>query len=240
MFHIAVCDDCEIQTMGILSLLDKYRAENADIELHYQSFNSGIELLKHLKAGNRFDLFLLDILMPELNGINLAKEIRKCDSDASLIFLTSTKEYALEAFGVSATQYIVKPVKESALFPVLHKVIKSFKKEHEQFFMFSLSDKTVRLSFSSIICVEHSNRRLRVYLESKEILVGKCLRRPFGDVVAPLLRDKRFLRVHESFVINLTHAEEIRRSSFVMKNGITIPISRNTYTEAKNRYSSMQ
>jgi DNA-binding LytR/AlgR family response regulator len=236
MIHTAICDDYPAQAKIIEALLEKYLKERPGIDMRLYSFLSGAELLKGIGAGNVFNLLLLDILMPEMNGIELARGIREHNEDAVMVFLTSSTDHALEAYGVSAAQYIVKPIKERDLFPVLDRVIPMLARKKERYFLLSAPESDAKIPFSSIICVELNHRRLRIYLENGNILNSKYIRKPFAETVAPLLQDHRFVCPHKSFVLNIEKAEELKKDSFVMKNGISVPISRFKYAETKEIY----
>ena len=236
MLRLAVCEDCEMQTDVILELLAIYQAKRANIFFEINSFLSGEELLESLKQGKKFDLMLLDILMPGIDGIELAQEIRESDDDVILLFITATKNFAIEAFQVYASNYIVKPVIEDNLFPILDRLIPLCNKDKDQYFTFSTTERTVKIPFSSIVSVELLNRKPSVCLESGTVLTGKFLRANFNDLVEPLLRDERFFHAHKSYVVNLSHALELSSNSFVMKNKALIPIARRNYAEAKSRY----
>ncbi|MCL2699818.1 MAG: LytTR family DNA-binding domain-containing protein, partial [Defluviitaleaceae bacterium] len=229
------------QTETISVLVDKYCAERPGIQAELHRFTSGEELLESLAAGVSgvgYDLLLLDILMPGLSGIELAAEIRKQNNDVAIIFLTSSTDHALEAFGVSAAQYLVKPVKASSFFPALDKVCRLLAKEKEPDFTLPMPERTVKIPFSSIVCVELVNRKLQVYLENNEKLIGRYIRTTFEIAVAPLLKDSRFFHAHKSFVINIEHAGEFTGNAFVMSNNIHVPVSRHKLTEAKDKYLS--
>lgn len=236
MIHIAICEDCPVQTALIRRLLDKYQTDRPGIEAQIYNFDSGEKLLKSIASGNAFDLLLLDILLPGLDGIELAKEVRKINEDVAIIFMTSSEEYAFKAFSVSAFQYILKPVDENALFPVLDKFFVLLNKEKERFFMLSTSDRTVMIPFSSIICVELFNRALRVYLDNGSSLSSKFIRKPFNSVISPLLQDSRFLYSHKSFVLNMSHVKELTANAFLMANGVKAPVPRYKYADAKAKF----
>jgi DNA-binding LytR/AlgR family response regulator len=237
MLNVAVCDDCETQLEVVVALLKKYQAERPGIEMTPQSFTSGREVLKSMSLGNTFDLLLLDILMPELDGIELAREIRKQNQDVKIVFLTSSTDHALDAFEVSATQYVIKPPRADALFPILDRALQEPPLKPEQYFTLAMPERIVKLPFASIVCVDIQGRRMRVFLENGEVLTGKYLRQPFDMAIAPLLLDDRFFHTHKSFVVNLTHATELTGNSFIMKDNIMVPISRRIYVEAKRRYN---
>ncbi len=113
MIKIAFCDD-DLSVLNEISvLLSKYRIEHQR-EMEYTPFRSPFELLAEIEKGVRFDIFFLDILMPGENGISVAKEIRRYDSAAKIIFLTSSSEFAVESYTVSAYFYQIKPVSEES------------------------------------------------------------------------------------------------------------------------------
>ena len=238
MIRIAICDDQPAQLRIVIALLEKYQVERPGIELLIQNYSSGAKLIKSIYTGSGYDLLLLDILMPGLDGIELAKEIRKHNEDASIIFQTSSKDHALDAYSVSAVQYILKPINERKLFPILDSIFPTFNKGKERLFLLSTLDREVKIPFSSIVCVELDNRRLCVHLDNSEKLYGRYIRTTFAEAVAPLLQDSRFFCPHKSFVINVEKAEELVKDAFVMKNNIHVPISRFKFSEAKKVYFS--
>ena len=238
MIHTAICDDYPAQLKILTTLLDKYLKERPGIEMQYDCFSSGVELLKNMAAGKSYDLLLLDIIMPEINGIELAGRIREYTEKAAMIFLTVSKDHALEAYGVSAVQYILKPVKVQTLFPVLDDVIPTLKQKKERYFLLTAPESDIKIPFSSIVCIELNHRRLKVYLDNGKVLFSKYIRTTFTETVLPLLQDDRFFRPHKSFVVNVEKAEELTKNEFIMKNDIIVPVSRLNYTEMRNVYLS--
>jgi len=238
MIHAAICDDYPAQLKILTALLEKYIEERPGVVMQFSCFSSGVELLKSMAAGNEYNLLLLDIIMPEINGIELARKIREYNEDAVMIYLTVSKDHALEAYGVSAVQYILKPIKMHTLFPVLDSVIPTLKQEKERYFMLSRTESDIRIPFSSIICVELNHRRLKIYLDNGKTVFSKYIRTTFPDTVAPLLLDERFIRPHKSFVINLDKAKELTKNVFILKNDIIAPVSRLKYAEMRNAYLS--
>ena len=237
MIRVAVCDDVFEYLDAAIKLLELYQSENTAVKMEISVFDSPASLLECVEADNSFDIYLLDIIMPEINGIILAQKIRSYDENAALIFFTASADYALEAFGVSAVQYILEPIDKNRLFPVLDKIIASLLQEDNSFILVCASDgSTVKTQYSSIIIVEQIKRVLRFHLNNGEVLESKMIRVPFNEAVAQLFRDKRFLHVHQSFVINMAHVHKLCPQSFLMKNGVTIPIPKPKYSNVKNIY----
>ena len=224
---IALCDDDAVQREYINAVLNAYPAG-----LSVRVFDSGHALLKH---ANGFDLYLLDILMPGIDGIALARSLREREPDAPIIFLTSSADYALEAFSVSAFQYLLKPVSSEALYAALDKIIAAFDKG-DGFIMVQTRDHMRRVPFANIVFVELWGRGLKFTLTDGETLESRAVRMSFASAVGPLLANERFLHAHKSYVLNMEQINQLRARSFIMADGTEIPVPRYKYTEAKNRY----
>lgn len=110
-FNIAVCDD-ETDMLEKVALTAKRICEKEGIDSDIICFESGTKLIDSIKSGKPFDVLLLDVIMPEQNGIELAQFLRKDIFDGSIVFISSNKEMALRGYEVSAARYLAKPVDE--------------------------------------------------------------------------------------------------------------------------------
>ena len=120
---IALCDDDEKELSNIRSLLDSYQKTH-NIPFTYQEYRSSCELA--LQASKeRFDIYLLDILMPHMTGMQLAREIRTFDHAADIIFLTTSSDFAVESYTVKATNYLMKPVSSNAFFAAMDDILRA-------------------------------------------------------------------------------------------------------------------
>lgn len=236
MFHIAICDDSRQEMEVVLALLNKYQAERPGNKLQIHAFFTGAELLENINNGQKFDLFLLDILMPDLSGIELARKLRAHDENVPLIFLTSTSEYALDAFNVQASHYILKPTKADNLFRVLDKIVFTQNKLQDNFFLISTANSKLKIPFSSIVCVESMYHKMLFCLADGSKLFSKSIRIPFPEAIAPLIADKRFLYAHKSYVLNMEQVKELTGNSFVMKDNTVVPVPRYKFANAKSIY----
>lgn len=236
MFRIAVCEDSQMAVKDVRVLLDTYNAHHPELDLRVRCFENGHDLLDCVAEGQAFDLFLLDIMMPGQDGIEVAQELRGKKEEAPLVFMTSSADYALAAFSVKAMQYLLKPVQETTLFPVLDDVMTKWQRERDDFFLVETPKSKVKLRYSAIVCVESFYRTLIFYMTDGEKLTSKTIRVPIHVAVAPLLEDSRFLHAHKSYIVNMAHVEELTASSFIMKNDMEISIPRYKYVDAKTKY----
>ena len=228
--HIAVCDDNIDELSRIAFLLENY-CRDRQSSITYESFHSAIELLETMKL-RQFNLLLLDILMPGITGIDAAKEIRRSDSEIPIIFLTSSREFAVESYRVNAEDYIMKPACKDEIFPILDRQLTRFTEE-EAYLTLKTGNGIIKLPFSQIVYVEVINRSVQF------ILINGQVREAYGyltDYENDLLSDPHFYKPHRSYVVNLRQVTELNKKCFTTIMGKTVPVARDAYSKAKAVY----
>lgn len=228
--HIAVCDDNLDELSRISSLLEDYCRE-WDSSVTYEAFYSATELIETMRV-RRFDLLLLDILMPGITGMDAAKEIRRSDSEIPIIFLTSSREFAVESYRVGAKDYIMKPARKDEIFPSISKQLARFTQE-DAYLTLKTGSGIVKLPFSQIVYVEVINRSVQFILANGEV------REAYGylaDYESNLLSDPHFYKPHRSYVVNLRQVTELNKKGFATIMGKTVPVARDAFSNAKAAY----
>ncbi|MBC5648992.1 LytR/AlgR family response regulator transcription factor [Christensenella tenuis] len=232
---IAVCDD-RLDELGQIKELLTYYIQANPHTFHIDYFDSPHALLHSEIPLCEFQLFLLDIVMPKMNGIDLAKQIRLSNSHAAIIFLTTSKDFALDAFRVQAYQYLLKPISPDSLFPVLDKILAIDQNQKNK----SLSVKTPH-GFVNILCrelshIEFRNHTFYYYLSDGTQIISSYSRSSFTSTIAPLLNEEQFIQTHKSYIINISHVRRFLGKTFEMSDGSCIPVSRNRFPEVKKKY----
>ena len=228
--HIAVCDDNIEELTRIAIILENYRNE-LDSTVTYETFTNALDLIETMRT-RRFDLLLLDILMPGITGIDAAKEIRGKGSEIPIIFLTSSREFAVESYRVEANDYILKPVRKEEIFPSITKLLAKYNKE-AAYLTIKTSNGILKLTFSQIVYVEVINRTVQFILTNGE------LKKAYGylaDYESALLSDPNFFKPHRSYIVNLRHVSELNKEGFITRNGQTVPVARDAFSKAKSTY----
>ena len=124
IYRIAVCDDDREQLDKMEEMLAVYAQQHPQVEFKTDLFSDSRKLVNMVEEKAYLpDLMLLDIYMPEKTGIEAAQELRELGSDCRIVLITASEDHALEAFGVGASQYLLKPVSEQTLFPVLDSLL---------------------------------------------------------------------------------------------------------------------
>lgn len=228
--HIAICEDNKEDLANILLLLEKYKQEH-NAFLTYTTFNSGVDLLSKEK-NCIYTLYLLDVIMPLVNGVEVAKEIRNFNPEAKIIFLTSSPEFAVESYSVNATDYILKPVNEDRFFSVLDNLLINIQKPQE-----GLTIKTKnsinRILFSRLSYVEVMNKKVYFHLSDNSIRVATARLSEFENI---LCTRPEFMRVHRSYIVNLYEIDQITQNKIITHQGKIIPVSRSLYKEIRDTY----
>ena len=128
MLKIAFCDDETAEIAQLEELLKEYAAARGQ-EFVHTSYQSSVELMADIEKGERFDIMLLDILMPGENGMTAAREVREHDTNVKIIFLTTSPEFAVESYAVDAWYYQLKPIRQEVFFRLMDSACAACSKE---------------------------------------------------------------------------------------------------------------
>lgn len=200
------------------------------------AFSSGTALLEHLRFKGTFDIYLLDIIMPEQNGIELGLSIREVDLGGRIIYLTTSPDFAVDSYRTKASDYLLKPLDKNHLFSTLDGIIEDIMRQCQDFVTIKTREGLRRFPLHCIVYGELANRCVQYHLSDGSVIESMSLRGSFQDAVAPLLEDHRFILCAASFVVNLYFAELIDSSTLRLTGGGTLPVSRALRKEATRRW----
>ena len=234
MYHIALCDDEEAELDKTENMMKAYQEQNRGCSFSIERFNSADDLLWKVKENEYMpDLLLMDIYMPRKLGIEAAKELREMGNECRIVFLTTSKEYALEAFRVDATQYLVKPVSKEELFSVLDKLLGSLLEEQKKYLLLRIDNKNRRIAMKDIVYCEAQKKGQCIYLSDGTQLL---LRLTMAKIYEMLSDYKEFVKAGISYIVNLEHIESLNAQELQMDNGRTVYLPRGSYQLLKEQY----
>ena len=219
-YKIAICDDMEEDVKYISSAVNKW-AEKENITVDIETFPSAESFLFRYAEQKAFDILLLDVEMPSMNGVELAKRIRKENDAVQIIFITGYTDYISEGYEVSALHYLVKPLSETKLFEVLNRAVLKIRKNEKSLYL-SLPGEMVRIPIYEIKYLEVQQNYVTVH-SKKDYTVKKSL----GEFEREL--DERFYRMGRSFIVNLSCIDKITKTDVFLSDGSVIPLSRGQY-----------
>lgn len=219
-YRIAICDDMEEDVKYISSMVNMW-AEKENITVAIETFPSAESFLFRYAEQKAFDILLLDIEMPSMSGIELAKRIRKENDAVQIIFITGYTDYIAEGYEVFALHYLVKPLSETKLFEVLNRAVLKIRKNEKALFL-SLAGEMVRIPIYEIKYLEVQQNYVTVH-SKKDYTVKKTL----GEFEREL--DERFYRMGRSFIVNLSFIDKITKTDVFLSDGSVIPLPRGQY-----------
>lgn len=228
---IAVCDDDIAELNNICEILNNY-FEEKKYDIYISKFGSSVELASIIQK-EKFDIYILDIVMPVLSGMNLATEIRSFDKASDIIFLTSSPEFAVESYCVKATDYILKPVDKNRLLNSINEIVEKRKYEQEKYVVIKSNIGVHKIMLSNIICVEAQKHHVIYHLKNDEKI--ECTDK-FSNVCEFLLNNHEFILVHRSFLVNMNYIRHINATDIYMQNSLIIPLAQRRVADIKRHY----
>lgn len=234
--RIIICDD-EREYVSIVYYYVKEYIETKKYNIDIKAFNDPRQLLDFEKKNGKSDIYLLDIIMTEVNGIDIGKEIYALNKKALIIYITSSKDFYPEAFSVKAFSYLVKPVEKQQLFRELDECFERIYVPRENNPVIPVRTPTgiVPVSIDKINAVDYLDHRLRYHLSDGSVIEGVYIKLPFEKQADSILKLGVFVNCAKTYIVNLKNVYSVSSSGFIMKNGDEIHISRR-YTEAKNKF----
>lgn len=242
MYLIALCDDEMTELEKTEKMLSDYEKEHPGLDFVLRRFEKADEMLCEMKEKEYMpDLIFLDIFMPGKEGgnsplgIEVAQELRNMRYRGKLVFLTTSKEYALEAFDVDASQYLVKPVPEDKFSLVLNSLLKDIEEEREKYVLLKIDGKLLKISLNDIVCCEAQGKTQWLYLIDS---TRHLLHMTMTEIYELLSGYREFVKLGAAFIVNLGYISSLNAKEIHMDNGNKIYLPRGTYKGLREQYFS--
>lgn len=233
MLRIAVCDDSEEFKLRTCSLIERYLKET-DTSAQVLSFNNGDDLLT-ADCAEHIDIIFLDIIMPLLNGMDTARELRTKDSAVKIIFLTSSAEFALESYEVKANGYLLKPVDYEKIKSTLSDCLSEVITERENI-VIKTENGYRKLYFHDIEFIEAMNKKVVFHLVNG--LEAKT-NDPLYSFDDKLTLESGFYKCHRSYIVYMRNIDYFNGTQIITQSKKTVPIVRGSSKSFKEAYFSM-
>lgn len=221
--HIAIIDDEAAICEQIKAFICK---KHPDHEITV--YTSGQSFLA---AGEVFDLVYLDIQMEGMNGIETARALRNVQPDTLLIFVTGAREYALEAFDVSAFHYLIKPLEEAKFIQVLERALEEAgrrkARDRERLF---LRARNQTIDQSHIRYIESRGKKVEIHTQKENITIYGSM----NDLQAQL--GKSFYRCHRGYLVNMAYITEYGADSITLTGGEVLYLTKKKHAEFVKAY----
>lgn len=217
VLKLAIAEDDLKCAADLRSFVERYCREHG-MELQLQVFPDGMELVEEYRPV--WDVLLLDIEMPHLDGMEAAGRIRAADPAVIIIFITYMGKYAIRGYEVSALDFVLKPVNYSKLAMRLRHVEEIIRRREERFLLVSENGELFRVLTADIRYIEVANRHIYVHTADRVYVTNGVLSK-----LEQTLAGQPFARCSHSHLVNLRHVTSVQRDA-VLVAGETVPLSR--------------
>ena len=224
--RIAICDDQSAQLMLLQEQCRRWSALRGE-PVQLFAYQSAEAFLFAYETEKQLDVLLLDIQMPGLSGMELARRLRADHDSLTLALITAVPDYALEGYSVDALAYLLKPVSDESLFALLDK---AHRLAPAPFILVDHDGHTERVLLSSIIYLESQGHDTHV------VCVNRTLVSPRGLSYYAQQLGTDFHQVHRCYLIHLAHAASIHRKEVAMDNGTVLPVARGRFEPLSRAY----
>ncbi len=222
--RIALIEDTLTCAEQLQTLLDRFSLEN-NTEIRCEYFSSGTAFLQ--RSCLDWDLVLLDIELPGINGVDVARKIRAAKSDVLIIFITQMAQYAIEGYSVQAFDYILKPVNYYAFSMKLQQVQNLLKSRESQYLVISTQNSKIRLNLNELRYVEVFNHTLTYHTISD--IFSSTSFSSLGKLEKEL-HSSHFARCHSGYLVNLSFVTGYEKNEVSLDKDTSLPLSR-TYNK---------
>lgn len=196
------------------------------------AFSDGRELLDAIARGKGYDLMFLDILMPRITGIELAREVERLAPDTPVVFLTDSEAYAVEAFSVKALHYVLKPMTEPALRECLNR-LEDRRGARRRVHIISSSGVQQMLFADEIQYAQSDAHYYDMHLKDGTVIKVRMTQSEIRDTLGDT-----FLPVSSGLVVNVEFICQLASKSCVLKDGREILLSRNNMDQIHSAYAA--
>ena len=221
MIKIAICEDEERFAEALEKSIKVWAAKRA-LNVKIRKFDNCIPLLYCINENGMFDVIFMDVEMEKMNGLETAARIREKDYITTLIFISQYEDYYKEAYNVHPFHFLSKPIGQEKLDEVMDSYIRMKKQDMENF-TYCVNKSQYAIPLSEVLYFNSERRHISmVCREGVTVFYGKL-----GEVEEQIAaKNCKFLRIHQSFLVNIKYIREYHYENLIMANGQNLAISR--------------
>ena len=236
MFTIAICDDQDGQLELVKEALRRYSAASDNISFEVRSFSDPAAFLSELRRTGGWDIVILDVCMPGFSGTDLAREIRERHDRTEIIFVSFSRDYAVDAFSVNASHYLVKPFTQEEFSEAMDRAVSAFLSAKRCKIPIQIGNGAVRsLDINDIIYIESVSYHRVVHTASDTYEESRMTLSKFEETLDSL-SPGQFIQPYRGYIVNLDAVKTITTSRIILQNGDAIIIKRGDFRRLRELF----
>lgn len=224
-YRVAVCDDSAKDAEFVRKIMERW-AEERQINVCAETFPSAESFLFRYAEDKSWDILLLDVEMGAMDGVTMARQVRRDNEVVQIVFITGYSDYIAEGYEVAALHYLMKPVDSGKLFTVLDRALEK-RKQEERCLNLELSGELVRIPFYEIRYLDVHQNYVTIHAKGEY-----TIKRSLNEFEKEL--DERFFRVGRSMIVNLKYIRRVTKAEVCLSDATALPLPRGAY-ELLNR-----
>lgn len=236
--RIAICDDNAEQLEIIQDAVESYAKRHPELKIQATAYATPLSFLDEWRKKGCYDIILLDICMPGMLGTEVAKEIRQRKENPEIIFLTTSSEFAVEAFTLKAAHYIVKPFHQVQFDEAINRAAHKHQNKRGKNISLKLRSGEARLvDINDIIYVESASHSQHIHLKSGEQIES---RQTLSELLSLFTEHakEQFITPYKGYIVNQKSIRSIEPDKVILTSGVHIPIVRRNFKQIKDQYFS--
>ncbi len=218
MIRVGIAEDDAASARLLVDYLHRYEQESGE-QFVVSVFSDGAQLVSPYRAG--YDILLLDVEMPGLDGMATAERVRALDRDVVIVFVTNMAQYAVKGYEVEALSYLLKPVPYFAFSQQIRRSLERIRSRHPDYLTITVNGDVVRLDTAEILYVESIKHRIVVHATDRVYAFSGALKNLESE-----LADRGFFRSNNCYLVNLRHVTAVGQSTCSLHGGHELVVSR--------------
>lgn len=220
-----ICDDEIHYANAIKESIERWKKKTGNVSITYDVFRSSEDMLDSLRNQTIYDLVFLDIQFPaELNGLQVAKQLRMLNDQVVIVFVSNYDEYAIDGYKVNALRFLTKPISDNQVFECLDIAYRQWQiTSANAVIVLETKQQIHKISNNSIVYIESRAHYLDIHtlnIENDTITI----RMKIGEILKDLPSDM-FVQCHQSYIINLLYVQRLTRTRVTLTNNQETPMS---------------
>lgn len=229
-YSFAICENEAVQAEWLQVQVENYAAKHGfSVSIHI--WESAEAFLFHYAENKQVDVVLLDIQMNEMNGMEMARYLRKENDSVALLFITGLTDYISEGYRVEAVDYLIKPVDKEKLIDALDRLLMKLPSK-TKYLLAEKDNEQIKLNQDEILSVEVEGREIKVILDNQVLFLKDTLQR-FSEQ----LDQEQFVQPYRNIIVNCNRIKRIKKGELIMDDNSVIPISRRNQQKVVNAFT---
>ena len=234
MLKIAICDDEQREIENVKKNVQFYFASHPELSAEVYEYTSAMELLSQIDIQGNFDILLMDIFLPGILGIEAARQLREARNNCQIIFLTTSRDYAVDAFAVNAVHYIMKPYSVPDFFDAMDKAVGKAAENNKQYLSIINRGKVFAINLKAVLYVESINHSQFIYSINERPIELRMTVSELFDTLSHSSCD--FHRVGKAYIVNLKQIRQLSSKEVIFSGGKRLNVPRGAFNHLKDAF----